>query len=141
MAGSRSRTARGSEFKQIFAKRLRREATDCERILWARLRNGQLRGLRFRRQQPIGPFVADFYCSAARLVVELDGSQHGAVENRVYDERRTQYMSAQGYRVLRFSNNDLLQNCEAVLESIAREVELTPPRTREARSTLPQGEG
>jgi very-short-patch-repair endonuclease len=105
------------------------------------LRNGQLSGLRFQRQQPIGPFVADFYCPAARLVVELDGSQHGADENRVYDERRTQYMRAQGYRVLRFSNNELLQNCEAVLESIARAVKLTPPRTREARSTLPQGEG
>lgn len=141
MARSRSRTARRSEFKQIFAKRLRRDATDCERILWARLRNGQLNGFRFRRQQPIGPFVADFYCSVAKLVVELDGSQHGADGNRAYDERRTQYLSALGYRVLRFTNQELLQNCEGVLESIARAIEFAPPRTREARSTLPQGEG
>jgi very-short-patch-repair endonuclease len=113
---------RRSEFKQAFAKRLREEATDSERILWARLRNRQLSGLRFRRQQPIGPFVVDFYCPAAKLIVELDGSQHGADGNRAYDERRTRYMNARGFHVLRFNNYELLQNYEAVLESIARAV-------------------
>jgi adenine-specific DNA-methyltransferase len=114
---------RRKEFKQTFAKRQRAEATDLERKLWSCLRNGQINGLRFRRQQPIGPYVADFYCSAAKLVVELDGSQHGAENNRKHDLRRTSFMNLQGYRVLRFTNHDRLHDCEAVLDSIVRAVD------------------
>ena len=123
MARETGQERRRSELKLRFAKRLRQEATECERALWSRLRNGQMHGLRFRRQQPIGPFIADFYCSAAKLVVELDGSQHGACANRAYDLERTRFMVAGGLYVLRFSNHDFLSDPEAVLENIGRVVE------------------
>src|SRR5947207_3307338 len=122
MAQNSATSEQRKEFKLAFAKRLRAEATDLERKLWSRLRNGQVNGLRFRRQQPIGPYIVDFYCSSAKLVVELDGRQHGSDGNREYDVRRTSFMKMRGYRVLRFTNHELLQDCEAVLESIVRAV-------------------
>ncbi|MFC3712236.1 endonuclease domain-containing protein [Sphingoaurantiacus capsulatus] len=98
------------------AARLRREATDAERRFWRAVRNRQLAGLKFRRQVSLGPYVADFACVEGGLIVELDGSQHAdAVE---YDERRTRYLEAQGYRVIRFSNIDALTNLEGVLEMV-----------------------
>jgi len=122
MARNRANPRQRKEFKLAFAKRLRVTATDFERKLWSRLRNGQVNGLRFRRQQPIGPYIADFYCSAAKLVVELDGNQHGAAHNRDYDLRRTNYMIERGYRVLRFANHELMHDCDEVLDSIVRAV-------------------
>ena len=140
MARSKANPQQRKEFKQAFAKRLRTEATELERKLWSRLRNGQINGLRFRRQQPIGPYIADFFCSAAKLIVELDGSQHGAENNREYDLRRTSFMSTHGYRVLRFTNHDLLQDCEAVLGSIVRAVDSRagplPERAMRVRPSL-----
>jgi very-short-patch-repair endonuclease len=122
MARNRANPRQRKEFKLAFAKRLRVTATDFERKLWSRLRSGQVNGMRFRRQQPIGPYIADFYCSAAKLVVELDGSQHGAPLSRDYDLRRTSYMIERGYRVLRFANHELMDDCDAVLESTMRAV-------------------
>ena len=75
-------------------------------------------GLRFRRQQPIGPYIADFYCSAAQLVIELDGGQHGEDAHAAYDEARTRWLKANGYRVLRFSNHEFLRAPRAVLDNI-----------------------
>ena len=100
------------------ARRLRRSATDAEVELWRHLKCKQLDGCRFRRQFPIAGYVADFACVETRLVVELDGGQH--VEAREYDERRTQRMSANGYQVLRFWNDDVLLRTEFVLEEILR---------------------
>lgn len=98
------------------AGRLRREATDAERKFWIAVRNRQLGGLKFRRQVSIGPYIADFACIEAGLIVELDGSQHAdAVE---YDERRTRYLEGQGFRVIRFGNLDTLTNIEGVLEMV-----------------------
>ena len=97
------------------AQRLRREMTDAERKLWTILRARQLGGAKFRRQQSIGPFSADFVCQEARLIVEADGGQHA--EN-VGDVRRTAFLESKGYRVLRFWNNDILQNLEGVAESV-----------------------
>jgi len=133
---------RRKAFKIAAARRLRREATDLERVMWSRLRNGQMNGFRFRRQQPFGPYIADFYCASAKLVVELDGSQHFAVNNHVYDQVRTRFMEARGLCVLRFSNHDVIEDCDAVVETIWRTVrERTPPRRVCDPSTLPQGEG
>ncbi|MCU0612355.1 MAG: endonuclease domain-containing protein [Candidatus Eisenbacteria bacterium] len=104
----RSRTGR--------ARSLRRRSTDAERALWRRLRGRQLAaGLKFRRQCPIGPYTADFFCQEARLVVEVDGSQHTGSRA---DETRDEWMTAQGFRILRFWDNDVLLRADSVLETI-----------------------
>jgi primosomal protein N' (replication factor Y) len=98
------------------ARTLRQRQTDAELRLWSRLRRNQLDGHHFRRQVPIGPYVADFACIARRVVVEVDGGQHS---NRVdADTRRTAFLEKFHYRVIRFWNNDVLANTEAVLETI-----------------------
>jgi Uncharacterized protein conserved in bacteria len=117
--------------------------TDPERRLWSVLRNKLVAGLRFRRQQPIGPYVADFYCAAEKLVIELDGGRHGADRAMSYDAARTQWLSEQGYRVVRFANDDVRRDRQGVVDSIVRYLEhygLPLPEARRA-STLPQGEG
>lgn len=111
--------------KRDTARRLRREATDVERTLWQLLRDRRLVGLKFRRQVPIGPFVADFACLSVRLIVELDGGQHaGSAE----DARRDVYLQAQGWRVLRVWNSELFQNSNGVLWRVATEagIEIEP---------------
>ena len=96
------------------ARRLRREATDAEKLLWQRLRNRQLGGLKFRRQATIGPYIADFLCIEAGLIIEADGGQH----NGATDAGRTRFLESKGYRVLRFWNHDVIQNTDGVLEAI-----------------------
>jgi very-short-patch-repair endonuclease len=98
------------------ARRLRRDSTDAERRLWYRLRARQVDGAKFVRQEPIGPYVADFICREQRLVVEVDGGQH-ATDPR--DAVRHGWLRERGYRVLRFWNHDVLANTEGVLEAIA----------------------
>lgn len=99
------------------ARALRNEPTDCERKLWQFLRLRQLDGFRFRRQVPIGHYIADFACVEAKLVVELDGGQH---QDSEHDVRRDAELRRQGFRVLRFWNNQVLQETAAVLEQILR---------------------
>jgi very-short-patch-repair endonuclease len=102
---------------RIKARQLRRDQTDAEQRLWTRLRDRQLCGVKFRRQHPVGPFVADFCCPQRKLIVELDGGQHA--EDVAADQKRSRFLEAQGCRVLRFWNHDVLGNTEAVLERIA----------------------
>jgi very-short-patch-repair endonuclease len=104
------------------ARSLRAAATAAERRLWQRLRNRQLKGAKFRRQHQIGPYIADLFCLRARLVIELDGGQHDEQTQREADERRTEYLQAQGYTVLRFWNNEVLQNVDGVkqLQNISK---------------------
>jgi adenine-specific DNA-methyltransferase len=90
--------------------------TFAERLLWARLRQRELDGFKFRRQHPIGRFIVDFVCIEARVVVEIDGGQHA--ERRLRDEARTAWLNGRGYRVLRFWNNEVLQDADAVREAI-----------------------
>src|SRR5438046_2078611 len=98
------------------ARSLRSDMTDVERIVWRALRGRQLEADRFRRQHPIGPYIADFACHDKRLVIELDGGQH---QDRIaYDERRTAFLQLQGWRVLRCWNNDVLNNLDGVLATI-----------------------
>ena len=99
------------------ARALRRSSTDEERKLWAELRARRFLGLKFRRQVPIGPFIADFCCASRRLVIELDGSQHA--DTTVEDEERTRFLEASGYRVIRFWNVDVTGDIAWVLEQIA----------------------
>lgn len=98
------------------ARKLRQDQTPSERKLWARLRGRRLNGLKFRRQHPIGPYITDFYCAACRLVIEIDGDGH--LEREEYDANRTEWLEGQGYQVLRFTNRDVQDNTEAVLEAI-----------------------
>ncbi|MBU1189630.1 MAG: endonuclease domain-containing protein [Gammaproteobacteria bacterium] len=98
------------------ARRLRTQMTDAEQRLWRHLRARQMLGYKFRRQHPIGPFVADFACLQAGLVIEVDGGQHGELETE--DARRTRYLNRQGFRVLRFWNHEVLQHTDACLEMI-----------------------
>ena len=135
---------RRREFQRKFAKDMRNAPTDAERKLWSLLRNKQITALRFRRQQPVGPYIADFFCAAAKLIVELDGGQHGTEENLTYDEQRTRFLNDRGYRVLRFTNSDLLKHSQTVLEGIwlaAKESGRPLPEPPSGGSTLPQGEG
>ena len=101
------------------ARELRREQTPAEQQLWARLRNKQLYGLKFRRQHPIGRFIADFSCVSERLVVELDGDSHSTQEE--YDQERTAWLEDRGYRVIRFANRQIERQLDAVLAEIARQ--------------------
>jgi len=98
------------------ARTLRRRSTDAERVLWHRLRNRQLAGLKFRRQRPLGSFVVDFVCLERRLVIELDGGQHTTQQQE--DARREAFLMQRGYRVLRFWNHEVLGNTDGVLQSI-----------------------
>ena len=98
------------------ARHLRQDTSTPERILWGLLRGGRLKGWKFRRQYPIGPYVADFYCTKAVLVVELDGDSH--IGRSDYDERRVGYIQDQGLRVLRIGNDDMLSDPDSVAETI-----------------------
>ena len=121
------------------AQRLRRDLTDAERKLWSVLRNRQLHGAKFRRQQPIGPFIANFVCQEQRLIVEADGGQHA--ENPT-DARRTAFLESKGYRVLRFWNNDILKNVEGVAHVIASALSTPHPARAARESPSPsRGEG
>lgn len=99
------------------ARRLRRDMTDAERVLWFALRDRRLFGLKFRRQVPLGPFIADFYCAELRLVLEADRGQHSSARDAI----RHTHLAALGYRTLRFSNAEIHQNLPGVLTRIAGE--------------------
>ncbi|MSP88004.1 MAG: DUF559 domain-containing protein [Alphaproteobacteria bacterium] len=98
------------------ARKLRRDATDAERRLWSKLRLGQMKGFKFRRQAPIGHYIADFACYAPRLIIEIDGGQH--TEDAAYDSKRTAWFESQGVTIIRFWNNEVLQHADVVLESV-----------------------
>jgi very-short-patch-repair endonuclease len=109
------------------ARSLRRNATSVERWLWQGLRREQVAGFRFRRQVPLGGFIADFACLEARLVVEVDGATHSTDQEIERDTARSTALRAQGFDVLRFTNADVYRNVEGVLETIRlRLVELRP---------------
>lgn len=102
------------------AIRLRKELTPAERKLWSRIRNDQL-GVTFRRQHAVGNYIPDFYSPKTRLIIELDGSQH--LEQEEYDEERTKYLNSLGYKVIRFWNNDVMNNIDGVILAIIQAVE------------------
>ena len=122
------------------ARELRRAQTDAEKKLWDRLKGGQLHGIKFRRQFPIGPFFADFCAAKELLVIELDGSQHMDMTAR--DEKRTKYLESLGYRVVRFWDNEALASTDEVIEKISSLLKdpLVSPRPR-AGGSSPPGRG
>ncbi len=96
--------------------------TEQERVLWNILRNNQFYGLKFRRQVPIGNYVADFVCEMHNVIIELDGGQHNKPENIEKDKQRTDFLESKGYKVLRFWNNDIDNNLDGVCEVIYRTI-------------------
>ena len=118
------------------AKQMRKEMPEPEMRIWLELRAARFRGIKFRRQKVIGTYIADFASNEPRLVIEIDGETHA--ERQSYDAQRTQYLEEQGYKVIRFSNTDVLQNLQGVMQRIGEViVELTPPPP----TPSPEGEG
>ena len=110
---------------QHIAKILRKRPTDAEKRLWSHLRGKQLEGFKFRRQEPIGDYVADFVCYENRIIVEVDGSQHCSEKDR----ERDRWFEGHGFKVLRFWNNEVLKNTEGVWEVIRKQCLSHPPLT------------
>ena len=108
------------------ARELRKNMTDAERRLWSKIRRKQLKEFQFYRQKNIGDYIVDFYCPAAKLIVEIDGGQHYSEENIVKDEARDKFLSDLGFRVLRFSNSDVFKNIEGVVKEIYNHLENPP---------------
>jgi very-short-patch-repair endonuclease len=119
------------------ARRLRHEMTPAELRLWSRLRRKRLENYRFRRQHPIGRYVVDFFCASAKLIVELDGGQHGEEENLYRDHERTLWLEARGYRVIRFWNSHVMRDPGDVADVILRL--LRDPPSGASRHLPPQG--
>ncbi len=124
--------------QQKCAKAMRREQTVSEAILWKALRARSLLGFKFRRQVGFGPFIADFYCAESKLIIEADGSQHA--DNVEYDSKRTEFFTSQGIRVMRFWNNEIIQNLDGVLTIITatlQEETSNPSPSHASRGPLP----
>lgn len=110
------------------SRQLRNDATDAERLLWSSLRGFKKFGLHFRRQVPIGPYIADFACHSAKIIIELDGSQHGELPNRAYDARRDAFLQSRGYLVLRIWNSELFANSADIVDYILAKARARLPR-------------
>ena len=131
------------------SRRLRENMTDAERYLWAKIRMKQLKGYQFYRQKPIGDYIVDFFCPKAKLVIEIDGSQHSSDEMIENDRIRDEFLVSLGLRVRRFTNVEVLTNIEGVIESIMEnlgeeiplgesKIPLSPPFSKgENRKLLP----
>jgi very-short-patch-repair endonuclease len=117
------------------ARALRRALTPAESVLWRELRDHRLGGYKFRRQQPVGPYYADFCCSAARVIVELDGDSHVGRELR--DAARTAYLNSEGYVVLRFWNPEVFENLDGVLEAILTACTARVPASHSVKAPPP----
>jgi very-short-patch-repair endonuclease len=126
------------------ARSLRHESTDAERLIWSALRAHRVNGASFRRQTPIGPYIVDFVCHGANLIVELDGGQHFEPEHIKRDARRDAFLVSKGFCVLRFNNHDVMANRQGVLETIAAALADAPsptlPRKRGRESRPARGE-
>jgi very-short-patch-repair endonuclease len=120
------------------ARALRQRLTDAEKLLWRHLRNRGLGGWKFRRQYPVGPYIVDFICPEKNIVIEIDGGQHAA--NEALDLQRSAFLNKMGYRVLRFWNNEVLQETEAVLEAIFAILTDAAQNSPAPRPSPPSGE-
>jgi len=110
-----------------FAIELRADMPNAEVILWSCLRRRKLAGARFRRQHPLGPYIVDFACVAAQLIIELDGASHETDQAIAHDNRRTRFLEARGWRVVRYSNESIYRHLDDVLDHIAHLLQTSPP--------------
>ena len=118
-----------ASYGKTLAQKMRTKPTDAEAKLWKYIKSKQLLGYKFRRQQPIGPFIVDFVCMELGLVVELDGGQHNEKSKKEYDQERTAFLEKSGFKVKRFWNNDVLKHTEEVIETIYNECKKMATRT------------
>ncbi len=102
------------------ARELRARQTEAERILWFKLRDNHLHGDKFRRQEPIGNFIVDFVCYEKKLILEIDGNPHKEASTKINDNKRTEWLHQQGYEVLRFWNNEILNDITSVMKKITK---------------------
>jgi very-short-patch-repair endonuclease len=112
--------------KTAFARQLRREPSKAETLLWNVLRNRQIDGVKFVRQEPVGPYFADFLCRVKKLVIEIDGATHGTDAELSYDAARASWLEANGYRVIRFGNTNVYEAMDWVVGEIAKTLKLRP---------------
>jgi|HubBroStandDraft_2_1064218.scaffolds.fasta_scaffold446971_2 very-short-patch-repair endonuclease len=141
--GPRRRRGTGEGARNLTkaARQLRSRMTDAERKLWFALKDRRFDAFKFRRQVPVGPYIADFLCFQSRLILEVDGGQHN---ESARDAERDAWLAQNDFRVVRFWNNDVLQNLEGVLTKLAAELEAPPHPSSSLRSTPPspaRGEG
>jgi very-short-patch-repair endonuclease len=129
-----------SNRQRAFARDLRRTMTRAETLLWRHLKAHRIEGLGFRRQTPIGPYIVDFVCHAARLIVELDGESHDFAARQSRDEARDKWLKAQGFKVLRFANDEVLGNLEGVV-TMMRDQAMASIRGAPPSLTLPRKGG
>ena len=119
------------------SRQLRKNMTPQERKLWYIIKNRQFNGYRFRRQFPLGQYIVDFICREKKIIIEIDGGQHNEIKNIQYDNERTEYLISEGYKVLRFWNNDIDKNIGGVYEKLKEAFEIggniTPPQPSPAR--------
>ncbi|MEQ1718488.1 MAG: endonuclease domain-containing protein [Hyphomicrobium sp.] len=124
------------------ARDLRKHETDAEHILWSRLRNRQIDGWKFKRQVPFGRFVLDFYCADARLAVEIDGGTHSTSAEIASDVDRTEFLEANGVRIVRCWNSEVRENIDGILEMIYLALgQVSAPSPGATRRPLPKGRG
>ena len=107
------------------AKSLRKRSTEAEKIVWQKIRAGQLNGFKFKRQQPIGPYIVDYVCFEKNLIIEIDGGQHAVEKDK--DIKRDTWLQSEGFVVTRFWNNEIFENLEGVLETIIKKIEAPSP--------------
>jgi very-short-patch-repair endonuclease len=118
-----------SQLKQ-YSKKLRYEMTDAERLLWQKIRRKQLRGYQFFRQKPIGKYIVDFYCPRARLIIEIDGGQHYEDSRQAEDKKRDSDLKSIGFKVVRYTNLDILKNLNNAVEDILKILLFEPEALR-----------
>ena len=134
---------RNSSSKRDFARDQRKEPTRAESLFWQAVRNRRFRSLKFKRQLAIGPYIADFCCFEQRLIVELDGEPHDEIAQRLHDLRRDQFLRGEGYRVIRFTNDQVLTGLELVLRQLEERLALAWHPSSDPASPghlLPRGE-
>jgi very-short-patch-repair endonuclease len=130
-----------NRFRRERAEQLRSNATEPEQCLWRALKNIPVYGSHFRRQVPIGPYVANFACLKARLIIELDGGHHSQDDVAIKDEHRTRWLESEGYRVVRFWNAELTENMNGVLDTIYATLYGAPQSKAVALPTPPRPDG
>ena len=107
--------------RNILARELRKNSTIQEKRLWNLLKNRHFHNLKFKRQQPIGNYIVDFICKEAKIIIEVDGGQHNEKENIELDKKRTEFLESNGYKVIRFWNNEVYENIEGVIKRLEKE--------------------
>ena len=128
--------------KTFTARHLRKDETPAEKRLWEQLRNRALEGHKFVRQSPVGPYVADFMCRGSRLIIEADGPTHSTADEIEYDLARTRHLEAQGFRILRFQNDEIINGMDEVLtiiRSALAQIPSPPPSLCDGSPSSPAG--